>query len=107
MDGVLRGKIMSKSKFLSAAESSFGFCGVVYAWDSACSSKNDEKRCILGVEVVPEVGGQIRGWWGGVTPPELPSANLDKDFNFRYVFRASSAISADYQCMMLPTRASS
>ncbi|KAL1409867.1 hypothetical protein Q8F55_003866 [Vanrija albida] len=32
VDGVLRGKVMSKSKFLSSIEA-FGFCGVVYGWD--------------------------------------------------------------------------
>ncbi|EIW69792.1 hypothetical protein TREMEDRAFT_68303 [Tremella mesenterica DSM 1558] len=34
VDGVLRGKIMSKSKFLSAVKSEgFGFCSVVFGWD--------------------------------------------------------------------------
>lgn len=36
MDGVLRGKIMSQSKFLSAVKSDgFGFCSVIFGWDSA------------------------------------------------------------------------
>lgn len=35
IDGVLRGKYMHKSKFLSAAEDSFGFCNVVLGWDSS------------------------------------------------------------------------
>ncbi len=34
MDGVLRGKYMSKAKFLSALEGGFGFCDVVLGWDS-------------------------------------------------------------------------
>ncbi|MEK9672551.1 MAG: glutamine synthetase [Rhodospirillaceae bacterium] len=34
MDGVLRGKYMSKDKFLSALEKGFGFCDVVLGWDS-------------------------------------------------------------------------
>lgn len=35
IDGVLRGKIMSKDKFLSAAKSDgFGFCSVIFGWDS-------------------------------------------------------------------------
>jgi glutamine synthetase len=34
MDGVLRGKVMRKDKFLSAVESGFGFCDVVFGWDS-------------------------------------------------------------------------
>ena len=33
VDGVLRGKLMSKKKFLSIAESGFGFCSVVFGWD--------------------------------------------------------------------------
>lgn len=33
-DGVLRGKYLHKEKFLSAAESGFGFCNVVFGWDS-------------------------------------------------------------------------
>ncbi|MEA3202033.1 MAG: glutamine synthetase [Thermoplasmata archaeon] len=34
VDGVLRGKYMDKEKFLSAAKSGFGFCNVVFGWDS-------------------------------------------------------------------------
>ncbi len=33
MDGVLRGKYMHKDKFLSACESGFGFCNVIFGWD--------------------------------------------------------------------------
>lgn len=35
VDGVLRGKYLDKDKFLSAAESGFGFCNVVFGWDSS------------------------------------------------------------------------
>jgi glutamine synthetase len=34
IDGILRGKYIHKEKFLSAAESGFGFCNVVFGWDS-------------------------------------------------------------------------
>jgi glutamine synthetase len=34
IDGVLRGKYMHKDKFFSAAEGGFGFCNVVFGWDS-------------------------------------------------------------------------
>jgi glutamine synthetase len=34
VDGVLRGKYIHKEKFLSAAEGGFGFCNVVFGWDS-------------------------------------------------------------------------
>ena len=33
IDGILRGKYMSKDKFLSALDSGFGFCDVVLGWD--------------------------------------------------------------------------
>jgi glutamine synthetase len=34
IDGILRGKYLHKEKFLAAAESGFGFCNVVFGWDS-------------------------------------------------------------------------
>ncbi|KAF8334260.1 glutamine synthetase/guanido kinase [Cantharellus anzutake] len=33
VDGVLRGKFISKSKFLSVAKDGFGFCSVIFGWD--------------------------------------------------------------------------
>ncbi|RYP22167.1 hypothetical protein DL765_001815 [Monosporascus sp. GIB2] len=33
VDGILRGKLMSKKKFLSIASSGFGFCSVIFGWD--------------------------------------------------------------------------
>ena len=35
IDGVLRGKYIHIDKFLSALETGFGFCNVVFGWDSA------------------------------------------------------------------------
>jgi glutamine synthetase len=35
IDGVLRGKYIHKDKFLSAINSGFGFCNVVFGWDAA------------------------------------------------------------------------
>ena len=35
IDGVLRGKYLHKDKFLAAAKSGFGFCNVVFGWDTA------------------------------------------------------------------------
>jgi len=34
MDGILRGKYISRDKFESALKSGFGFCDVVLGWDS-------------------------------------------------------------------------
>ncbi|KAF2434867.1 glutamine synthetase-like protein [Tothia fuscella] len=33
VDGVLRGKLMQKKKFLSIAKEGFGFCSVIFGWD--------------------------------------------------------------------------
>jgi glutamine synthetase len=33
VDGIIRGKLMSKKKFLSIAQSGFGFCSVIFGWD--------------------------------------------------------------------------
>ncbi|KAJ0103918.1 glutamine synthetase [Diaporthe amygdali] len=33
VDGVLRGKLVSKKKFLSIAKAGFGFCSVIFGWD--------------------------------------------------------------------------
>lgn len=35
IDGVLRGKLMHRDKFLSIVNDHFGFCDVVFGWDSA------------------------------------------------------------------------
>lgn len=34
LDGVLRGKVMHRDKFLSALDGGFGFCSVVFGWDA-------------------------------------------------------------------------
>ena len=34
VDGVMRGKYMSRDKFFSALDKCFGFCDVVLGWDS-------------------------------------------------------------------------
>ena len=34
IDGILRGKYLSREKFLSAMEKGFGFCDVIVGWDS-------------------------------------------------------------------------
>lgn len=32
-DGMLRGKLMAKKKFLGIAKEGFGFCSVIFGWD--------------------------------------------------------------------------
>ena len=43
IDGILRGKVIHRDKFLSIVNSSFGFCDVVFGWDSsdACYDNAD------------------------------------------------------------------
>jgi len=41
MDGILRGKLMRKDKFLSAVDGGFGFCDVVFGWDCADVAYNN------------------------------------------------------------------
>jgi glutamine synthetase len=33
VDGILRGKLVSKTKFLSIVKDGFGFCSVIFGWD--------------------------------------------------------------------------
>lgn len=56
VDGVVRGKLMSKKKFLSIARPGFGFCSVIFGWDMhdqtyfrelAISNKDNGYRDIL------------------------------------------------------------
>ncbi|KAI5795521.1 hypothetical protein EDC01DRAFT_52876 [Geopyxis carbonaria] len=42
VDGILRGKIISKKKFLSIIESGFGFCSVIFGWDMHDRTYNPE-----------------------------------------------------------------
>ncbi len=56
IDGILRGKIMHKSKFLQAIESNFGFCNVIFGWDAADESYDN---------------GKYTGWHSGY--PDAPS----------------------------------
>jgi glutamine synthetase len=35
IDGILRGKYLAKDKFLASADGGFGFCNVVFGWDSS------------------------------------------------------------------------
>ncbi|RUS24282.1 hypothetical protein BC938DRAFT_473838 [Jimgerdemannia flammicorona] len=52
IDGVLRGKILVKSKFLSTLKSGFGFCSVLFGWDL-----HDKVYTEPGVEFAAEATG--------------------------------------------------
>ena len=59
IDGILRGKVMHKDKFLSAVEGGFGFCDVVFGWDAADVSYDN---------------AEVTGWHTGYPDAE---ANID------------------------------
>ncbi|KAF9396018.1 hypothetical protein BGX21_009688 [Mortierella sp. AD011] len=42
LDGILRGKVMAKSKFLSILKSGFGFCSVIFGWDMHDKTYSEE-----------------------------------------------------------------
>ena len=64
MDGILRGKYMSKKKLLSALKDGFGFCDVILGWDSNDQIYDDIKYTGWSsgfpdahVMPIPETGG--------------------------------------------------
>jgi glutamine synthetase len=61
IDGVLRGKTISKEKFLEIAETGFGFCDVIFGWDSG-------DRCYDN--------GEVTGWHTA-----FPDAKARLDFS--------------------------
>jgi glutamine synthetase len=74
VDGMLRGKLVSKKKFLSIAESGFGFCSVVFGWDMhdmtyiqelKVSNKENGYRDILAV---PDLNSYRRIPWEDNVP---------------------------------------
>jgi len=66
IDGVLRGKVIAKEKFLSILKNGFGFCDVVFGWDAADALYDNV---------------DITGWHSG-----FPDANARIDLNtFREV----------------------
>jgi glutamine synthetase len=65
IDGILRGKYLHKHKFMSAAEAGFGFCDVVFGWDS-------QDQCYDNT--------QVTGWQHGF-PDALARIDLDTQRN--------------------------
>jgi len=65
IDGVLRGKYLHKDKFEGAADSGFGFCDVVFGWDSGDNVYDN---------------AQVTGWQHGF-PDALARLDLDTHRN--------------------------
>jgi glutamine synthetase len=61
IDGILRGKFLHKDKFFGAAEGGFGFCDVVFGWDSSDACYDNT---------------QVTGWQHGF-PDALARLDLD------------------------------
>lgn len=74
IDGILRGKLMSKKKFLSIAKDGFGFCSVIFGWDMhdhtyfkelAVSNKENGYRDMVAV---PDLSSYRRIPWEDDVP---------------------------------------
>ncbi|MEL7533948.1 MAG: glutamine synthetase family protein [Bacteroidota bacterium] len=61
VDGILRGKVIHRDKFMSVIKSGFGFCDVVFGWDAADESYDN---------------AQITGWHTGYPDAQ---ARIDLD----------------------------
>ncbi|KAG7008486.1 type-1 glutamine synthetase 2 [Physcia stellaris] len=81
VDGVLRGKIMAKRKFLSIAAEGFGFCSVIFGWDMhdqtyfkelKISNKDNGYRDVIAV---PDLSSFRRIPWEDNVPFFLVSFN--------------------------------
>jgi glutamine synthetase len=74
VDGILRGKLMAKKKFLSIAKEGFGFCSVVFGWDMhdqtyfkelAISNKENGYRDLIAI---PDLSSFRRIPWENNVP---------------------------------------
>ncbi|CAJ2504565.1 Uu.00g119590.m01.CDS01 [Anthostomella pinea] len=74
VDGMLRGKVVSKKKFLSIAKEGFGFCSVIFGWDMhdmtyiqelKVSNKENGYRDLIAV---PDLGSFRRIPWEDDVP---------------------------------------
>lgn len=74
VDGMLRGKLMAKKKFLSIAQEGFGFCSVVFGWDMhdqtyfkelAISNKENGYRDLIAI---PDLSSFRRIPWENNVP---------------------------------------
>lgn len=74
VDGILRGKLMKKQKFLSIVSEGFGFCSVIFGWDQhdqtyykelAISNKDNGYRDLVAV---PDLSSFRRIPWENNVP---------------------------------------
>ncbi|KAF1966250.1 glutamine synthetase/guanido kinase [Bimuria novae-zelandiae CBS 107.79] len=74
VDGILRGKLMAKKKFLSIAKEGFGFCSVIFGWDMhdqtyfrelAISNKENGYRDLIAI---PDLASFRRIPWENNVP---------------------------------------
>jgi glutamine synthetase len=86
VDGMLRGKLMAKKKFLSIAKTGFGFCSVIFGWDMhdqtyfrelAISNKENGYRDLIAI---PDLSSFRRIPWEDNVPFFLISFH-DPDTN--------------------------
>jgi glutamine synthetase len=86
VDGMLRGKLMAKKKFLSIAKEGFGFCSVIFGWDMhdqtyfkelAISNKENGYRDLIAI---PDLSSFRRIPWENNVPFFLISFH-DPDTN--------------------------
>ena len=84
VDGMLRGKLMKKTKFLSIVSEGFGFCSVIFGWDQhdqtyykelTISNKENGYRDLLAI---PDLSSFRRIPWENNVPFFLVSF-LDPD----------------------------
>lgn len=87
VDGIMRGKYMGRDKFLSALDKGFGFCDVIFGWDS-----NDQLYD----------NGRITGWETGYPDAEariIPESCREIPFeNDMPLFIAEAAGRAEAAC---------
>lgn len=74
VDGMLRGKLMAKKKFLSIVKEGFGFCSVIFGWDMhdqtyfrelAISNKENGYRDLIAI---PDLSSFRRIPWENNVP---------------------------------------
>jgi len=79
LDGVLRGKYISLSKFWSAVEKGFGFCDVIFGWDIVDALYDNAK--ITGWHTgYPDTGARLDLSTFRVLPSEPATAHVLADF---------------------------